>query len=810
MAGALVEFANQTGLQLVYETRIAAKRASKGARAGLPPAETLTQLLDGSGLSFQFLNPRAIRIFELTDAASVARMTTAEVPVNRPEGRTDPGGRLGDVVVLGSRGAERLSKAPFSIAAWTSQAMETSGIDSFDQIALLTPGVEYDLDTSLGPGIARNVSIRGVNNTGGSTTTRIFVDDTPVHSMQSTFGDAFPVTFDLARVEVLRGPQGALLGEGAEGGIVRFIHNEPSLTAFSGQARAEIATTRNGAASYEAGAAGGGPLAQDTMGFRVSAWYRIDGGYIDRVNPFTGAVVDANSNRLSSKSIRGALTWVPTGSVQISPSVMYQSIGLHDAPVFYEYLSLPSAGLFRSGRLVRQPSDDSFTLTALKVTATLPFGILSSNTAYFDRRAVATADITNIYCWVGDRCQSPLGREYPSSYADALSSILTLGGTTFGQELRLASPRPGARVTWLIGAQYSGTTQNDARQDYDNLGVALHDQYRASQGREVQRAVFGEAEIGMLPQLTATVGLRLARDSYSWRSTPFALDFNGNCCVAFSERETDSPFAPKIGLSFEPDQNHLLYATVAKGYRMGGVNPQRLTACFAQPPQVFNPDAVWNYEIGSKNTAVGSRLQLDVSAYHMSWRNLQQAIDVPCYFGWNSNGAAINGFDLAVRALLTRRLKLDLAVAYADARFTESVTSLGRPLTHSGDAIGTLPQVPSPWNATVSMDYSVPWGGGPSITIHVEDAIHSHNPGPFTRPIEVYPAGSHSDPATNLLNLRVTIGWSDAGLNLFVDNAWGSQPTLQGKSEVGVPGATLFYATTFRPRTVGISLDVRY
>jgi hypothetical protein len=130
-------------------------------------------------------------------------------------------------------------------------------------------------------------------------------------------------------------------------------------------------------------------------------------------------------------------------------------------------------------------------------------------------------------------------------------------------------------------------------------------------------------------------------------------------------------------------------------------------------------------------------------------------------------------------------------------------------LVAAGDSIGTLPQVPSPWSATTSLDYSLPLAGRPSVILHAENSIHTHNPGPFTRPLPVY-APNSADPTTSVLNLRATAAWSALNLSLFVDNALGSQPTLQRNSQAGVPGATLFFATTFRPRTVGISLNVRH
>jgi outer membrane receptor for ferrienterochelin and colicin len=129
--------------------------------------------------------------------------------------------------------------------------------------------------------------VRGITRTSIQSTTGIYLDDTPIHvrtGETASYGDILPVTFDIERVEVLRGPQGTLGGDAALGGAVHFITNKPSLTDWSGLARSEVATTDHGAPSYEVGEAVGGPIVPDEIGFRISAWSRQDGGYVDRVD----------------------------------------------------------------------------------------------------------------------------------------------------------------------------------------------------------------------------------------------------------------------------------------------------------------------------------------------------------------------------------------------------------------------------------------------------------------------------------------------------------------------------------------------
>lgn len=150
--------------------------------------------------------------------------------------------------------------------------MDVEGIKSFADVSKFTPGVSFDQ-------ASHDISIRGVQSTAGSGTTGVYIDDTPVQMRNLGFNanNTLPAVFDLDRIEVLRGPQGTLFGAGSEGGTVRYITNQPSLTHFSGFAHAEFAGTEDGAPSYEVGFAEGGPLVEDKLAFRISAWYRRDG-----------------------------------------------------------------------------------------------------------------------------------------------------------------------------------------------------------------------------------------------------------------------------------------------------------------------------------------------------------------------------------------------------------------------------------------------------------------------------------------------------------------------------------------------------
>ena len=229
---------------------------------------------------------------------------------------------LGDVVVTATRQADTVNRVPLSISAVTQQSLDQQGIKNVNDLqrsvpALTISGVEAGVAT---------YSIRGIVQSGPVTaTTGVYLDDIPLQKRASTGvqqnnGTPSPPLFDLERVEVLRGPQGTLYGGSSEGGTVRFITPQPSLTHYTAQARAEVSGTHYGNPSYEGGIAVGGPIIEDKLGFRATVYERHTGGYIDEINPYTGAVQYPNANAADSNAYRLALLWAPTENLRATLS----------------------------------------------------------------------------------------------------------------------------------------------------------------------------------------------------------------------------------------------------------------------------------------------------------------------------------------------------------------------------------------------------------------------------------------------------------------------------------------------------------
>jgi outer membrane receptor protein involved in Fe transport len=227
-------------------------------------------------------------------------------------------------------------------------------------------------------------------------------------------------------------------------------------------------------------------------------------------------------------------------------------------------------------------------------------------------------------------------------------------------------------------------------------------------------------------------------------------------------------------------------------------------------PAGYGPDQVWNYEVGAKYTRFSGRVQLDASLFHMRWQHMQNAMPLGCGAAYTANlgGVASNGFDIGFQALVGSRTRINLAIGYADSYYLDTIVANGAVRVRSGDAVGSLPLVPSPLDATSSISYRLPLDRGYAVTVRAEDVYHGHNPGPFysqNPASRSYDPGKVSNPATNAFNLRATMQRSNLEVSLALDNATNAQPILLRRN--AFTGSTFFYATTLRPRTVSLAID---
>ena len=801
---ALAAFTASTHLQLVYVSQLALGLSSQAVSAGLPAQTGLARLLEGTGLDFKFLNDRTIKLFE--------RPRAAPATTPRPESgssRPSAADSLEEVVVSATKRDEFLSTVPMSITVLSPEDMEASGIQGIAGIAAVSTGIEYDFSSQYGPGILSNIAIRGISADKGDATTGIYVDDTPIQTPHTTFGNAYPATFDLAQVEVLRGPQGVLFGRGAEGGAIRFITNEPSTTTVSQLYRSEVSTTDQGGASIELGAAAGGPLVASLLGARISAWYREDGGYVNRIDPFTGTTIDADANRSANKAVRISLSYEPNDALRVTPSFSYQTMNLHDTPAFYAEPPSPHAGIPDNGKLLRQPAVDDLMIGSLTVVDRLGGANLTAITSYVDRTATATVDTTNVagIVYFGG-FGNPLGPAFPTSYADAVPTLLTLHQIQFAEEVRLASTDPAGPIQWLGGLFYLRLRQDSTQDTYliaapENPGI-LDDDYNII----TEVSAFGQTRWSLNSHWSSGVGMRAGRLESRGISHSAGFTNAGSAPFAQSSHHETLPPTPRFDLSYQPDGRNLFYAAIAKGFRAGGFAGPGSPCGSNVTPSSFGPDSVWSFEVGAKNQLIDRRLRLDTSLFDIHWNGIQERVQDSCgnSFTTNAGTARSTGFDLAAVAQPTDQIQLAAAVGYLDVHYTRTLrTADGNVIVDRGTVVGGVPSVPAPWSGTLSARYEWPLAGATSAYLRAEEIAHSHNTGPFSEldtKSPSYDPRLTADPANYLLNLQLGLTRPGVNVRIFVNNLTNAQPRLQQYSDA--PGSALLYAYTLRPRTVGL------
>ena len=791
---------------------------------------------------------------------------------------------LSEITVTAQRRKERLQDVPISVTAFTQETMDQQGLRNIDDLARLSPGVTFQRN-GLNPVANYNdefsdINIRGIDSTGGTSTTGIYIDDTPIQGRHIGTGgiNAFPALFDLDRVEVLRGPQGTLFGAGAEGGVVRFISPEPSLTQNSGYVRSELATTKNGDPSYEIGAAVGGPIIDDVLGFRVSASYRRDGGWVGRASytqtpnptnpieptPAFNGIIEPDANWQQTVTLRAALTWAFNDKVTITPSVYYQELHINDTAVYWIGLSNPTSDQFYNGNALANASTDPFVLPAIKLEWNLGFAQLTSNTSYFSRHQSGTSNYTNlareIYASFG-----LLPSIYPQ-LGDAGPTYYTDNQKNFYQEIRLASPDSSARILWNAGIYYSHLNEDVTENDFDPTLQPEILAYSTQQGSpyslcaapfpcpnglifynplnrvvDSQTALFGEASFKFTDAFKATVGLRVSRV----RFTGSVSEGGANLGASFQSQTSGSqtPVTPKFVLSWQPDRDNLYYASLAKGYRVGGTNAPISTLCAGglenfglssgQAPDTYSSDSLWSYEVGAKNLFFDHRLEINSSLFVIDWSNIQQSVYVPsCGYSFIANlgKARSRGGDVDVRFRPVDTLTFGLTLAYTDARYTKSACAgtlgfTGAGLGCNGPTASSTGVAPiesqgdrllgAPWTVAASAERTFGEWRGHQPYVRADYQFTAAQTGLLPYQDN---RNASSDPTlpglpqTTNLQLRAGFRWSGFDLSLFAQNVLDQNPTLLKFRDIAAPppGQDLYFARGERPRTIGMTATYRF
>jgi iron complex outermembrane recepter protein len=808
------------------------------------------------------------------------------------------GDQLQEVVITAEKRSTTVQTTPASITAISQQDISDRGIVDFNSLAQSVAGIAM---RTAGPG-QTEFEMRGLNSAGGNTSqVGFYLDETPLSSPASAqLGkeEINPGLYDLARVEVLRGPQGTLYGSSSMGGTVKLVPNMPQLGTISASGEQQTSYTGSGGSINEKVNGMMNLPIGDTLAVRIVGSQSYDSGWIKRLVFQDGLPVDTGAfatgtnarppnfytypllttldgaNTTQITSARAIALWKPMDTLAITPMVMYQltqqaapnAVDVNGNPT---HPTTPDVLAHWEPYDSAEPQRDRFTLGSLKIEYQTPWDFqITSATADWNRNTLVSQDSTEEnndafgfpqYNAGVSATGAPLGIG-PSGPAPNGPSVTEKDYTRqYSEELRLTSTGTGP-FQWLVGYFYQ-----DLYSEWDEWAVApqaaptfvaiglppttsLYIDYQPQV--ITQNAEFGEVSWQFTPDLKGTVGVRHYHYSFSQRNEEYGVfTVNGglgipNTPYFTSAANTASGTDPKFDLSYNVTKDLMVYATAAKGFRLGGANqpipvaeppasgipsgPLEGNECALQAkllltpvcnpnillaaPATFSSDTVWNYEIGEKSTWFDRRLIANLSAYYERWTNPQLATNLNGY-GITANGgnARIYGFEGELQALLTSEWTLGVNAGYTNAEFTEASAITGFP---EGYSVPDIPKV----TASATLRWKHPVSDTVTMTGTLEgDYVGTRTDAPYGESLTLDNTNTFLIhlPSYALLNLRLGFAGSTStgsswSASLYVNNLTNKIALLDPQPQIDLQLNAYVRYLVNQPITTGIDLTYKF
>ena len=606
------------------------------------------------------------------------------------------GDSLDEIVVTAQRRAERLQDVPEAISAMSGDMLNQMRLQGNADLAAYVPSLSFDV---LGPG-ETTLAIRGLGTSYGlEPTVSLYINETPLDIRTDGFAGAPDIDFfDVDRVEVLRGPQGTLYGSSSMGGAVRILTAQPDTSAVAVNAEVGGSSMQGGGAGYLAKSAVNLPLTADAAVRVVGAFEHVP-GYINQaaLGDFTVAQPDLpvtarRINDVDLKSGRIIGLWKPTDALTIKPTFMISEV---DAGNNSNYFSnLPD---FTTADYYPSPQDSRLEVGNLQVDYAFDFATLMSSTSVLSRDVQTQSDFTLLLA----NLAPAFGIAYPPNYPE--TDFDTSHNTGFVQELRLTSPTDQV-LRWVGGAYFShyrqhSTETSDSAAFADAIGqttgpnLYIFDQSVIDQ----QTAAFVDLTYKIMPRLEITAGERYYELRDSLENTQSGVLGAPSQPLVHAKASGNSP---RLVLTYHPFQDTTLYTTAARGYRPGGPNvglPTGIgcTLNNAYSP-LYQPDTVWNYELGAKLEFLDRKLSIDVAGYRIDWKNVQQSVDDPgCgyLFVANVGSARSKGLEAEINFKPVESLLLNASGSYDHAEFTSiDAPFQGAGTARPGEAVPDVPR----------------------------------------------------------------------------------------------------------------------
>jgi outer membrane receptor protein involved in Fe transport len=758
------------------------------------------------------------------------------VLASSPARADDIDNQIQEIVVTAQKRAENIKDVPASISQISGDDLNAMHIADYDDLTRVVPSVSFSSGGTEG---LSNIEMRGISSGVGSAVVAVYLDESSITSQSAFVGQAQPIPFDLARVEVLRGPQGTLYGASSMGGAIRFITNQPKLDAYEVNVVSDLSGTDHGGANYNESIVVNVPITPK-LAVRVGVDYGKNSGWIDHLNYLTGVQDASDINSVEQGVVKIGLLYKPSDDLSIAPSLWMQKVASKDSSVFY-----PGLGLYKTNKEVNEPSNDRLFIPTLKIDEHFAAADVTSVTSYFWRDNERLLDGT----YFNDAALAYYFLDFNPAFAShqaqndsiiahiASPSYTGVKETQFTQELRAVSSKPGAGelpLRWTAGLYYSKQVELNQNNEFSpGLNSAFESIYGYPLSSPIvqnalkssattfandviyiapfnqtvdEYAGFGELGYDLLPTLHVSAGLRYAYSKQTYIANASGFYAIGTTSPFISDSSA-SATTPKFSATYDLSDTSTAYATIAKGYRLGGATgpiPQSLCAGdlkalgLASAPNTYQSDSLWSYELGTKLLLDDRSVSIDVATYLIKWKDIQQTVSLPdCGFAFTDNFGDARSYgvelQLAYKPKFVRNLTLGLNAGDGKSVITRSIDS-------SAAAVGQSTLHTPKWTATATVDYKLTITDGLAGFVRTDYDYTGMSYGSFksTDPAYIYPS-------YGVVNGSIGIDTGSFQVSLYGKNLANNQTIIQRPNV-----ADVIEGYTVRPLTVGVNIAKQF
>ncbi len=758
-----------------------------------------------------------MRTHHLITTASFLALFSAPALAETAAGPTTS---VGEVIVTATKRSENIQSVPASITALNTQSLAKAGFVKLQDYVAQVPGLSI---SSVGPG-SMQIAIRGITSgeNEASPTTSIYVDEAPFGSVNAyAAGSNLTPDLDpaeLSQIEVLKGPQGTLYGASAVGGVVKFDTKPVDLARFGGELTAGGEVTDAGTAGYTFRGLINLPVVKDVFGVRLSAFTREDSGYVK--NLLTGKY--QNDSKVAGGRVD--LFWKPTPHVSVDVWALIHNIDNHGGPaedVNYQTLQ-PLYSPLTMKAYVEQPNRFQFEVYNATVKGQWGDLNVTSSTTYQNIRGIAYGDATQQSGGILDLTLFGAFGVVADPANTAIQNSLASKVRRFSQEFRISDSFFNGRLEAQAGVFYS--------HEYDVLTIPGYFLFNKTTGAALQPQVPWNG----MPLITAEIASRYTEISgyanldlhitdhfdilggvresanrqhfleyYSgdYIAIVKILQGQGGDVLTYGSSATGHDFNYLVSPRYRIDNNNMVYARFANGYRPGGANafPPGLGE-----PATFQADTVTSYEAGYKSQWLDRSLTLDLALFWNQWNNIQIQTGVAGFQGFvNGPSARTRGVELSTLWRPVQGLTFGLNGAYTEAKLTGDAPAAG---AVSGDE---LPFVPK-WTGSFTADYDWPITDGWTADLGGSVSYIGHRMSGFVGNGTTINGYGVPIPSFTTLNLYAGITHGPVTFQAFIRNL-GNSHGIVYVPVLAAPILTNYNtASVIPPRTFGGQITVAF